>query len=1605
MKTLYAFTLNVCLSILLAFICVNARGQLNADFTSSTPTGCSPLFVQFTNTSTGSITDYLWDLGNGNTSTEKDPAAIYAKPGTYSVKLFIKGGSGEDSIIKTNYVTVYENPVINFSAQPESGCVPLNVQFTDNSAAGSGTISQWIWDFGDGITSTDKNPSHTYFISDTFSVTLTAINSFSCKNTLQQKELIKVGDLIVDSFTYSYTTACKPPVAVTFNNLSHSNSGLTFFWEFGDGYTSTAKNPVHTYSASGNFNVKLIATNANGCSKTYEESITIGSANADFTFSNACINDPTVFNDNSNPNSLSQQWDFGDGFTGTGSQVSHTYTKTGTYQVKLFADFGGCKDTMIKSITIGEKINADFTATGKTNTCIYPTNIQFTSDAPDAAAYLWLFGDGSTSTDANPLHSYNSPGQYAVTLIAFSAGGCPDTVVKNNFIRLGPPKITGIKGLPYEGCAPKTLTLTPNINTGASITSYKWDFGDGSTSTDSIPQHKFLNPGVYDISLVVSTSEGCTDSIYLPSAVALGKKPKADFIADPLNGCADTTIQFTDKSTGPITSWFWDFGDGGTSSEQNPSHIYFDTGYMNITLVVGQYGCYDTLNVNDYIYVKPPVAIFSTAVQCSDPYTYTFTDNSIDAETWHWNFGDGNTSENKDETHKYNSKGFFNVTLTVTNGGCSYTTYDTINVVNENPSFKYAALETNFCKYDSIRFTATNYDPDNIKTFQWDFGDGVMTNAGTQNDEVYHIYNSAQTFKPLLIIKDVNNCIDTINKNIEVQVFGPNADFTNKEGDCINSTIQFNDASTTDGVHAITKWIWNYGDGSAPDTLTAAPFKHTYIQKGMYDVQLKIFDDNGCYDKKTNYSAVQITKPVAGFTTADTISCSGNKVQFLDSSFGVALEYTWDFGDGKTSTDASPLHSFSGEGYYNIQLSLKDKYGCTDTILKPQFIHVANPVAGFNLADSLFLCPPAKIDPENTSVNFTSLTWDFGDGNTSTEIAPEHFYTTPGNFNLQLIAKGYGNCYDTLTKLFVLKGPFAQLTYLPFTGCNPLKVTFSAKAKNTTGFIWDYGDGVAHISSDSNTVYEYAKPGKFLPQLVVVDSGGCRVPVVNPDTIVVYGVDAKYAANRVQGVCDSTLYNFIDSSNALYDEVLSYKWKFGDGDSSELENPSHYYTVPSIYNTTLNILTKNGCENSYAMPLDVSIDSTVQISADIPDNACVNALVPFSAGPVSNLSDSLTWHWNLGDGTTSINKDTIHAFAGANTYNVFVTATTVAGCTDTVSKQIRIDPLPLVDAGIDSFICLGQSITLNASGASTYNWMDDASLSCTNCEAPVANPETNTTYYLSGTNNFGCSAIDSVNITVKQPADVFLTAPDTICVGTTIQLSATGAELYNWQPASSVSNSTDSVTSSTPSSTTLFTVIGKDSKGCFSDTASATVHVFPYPALQITDSVVTVNAGDSYQVSLQSSPDVITWQWYPLNDISCTICPQPVIKPMHDETYTVTAKNIAGCSAEQHITITVLCKDQNLFIPNTFSPNGDGMNDIFYPRGKGLFVIKSFRIFNRWGAMVFQENNFPPNQQSYGWNGKYRGNALPPDVYVYVIEVMCSNGVVLSSKGNVTLLR
>jgi gliding motility-associated-like protein len=357
--------------------------------------------------------------------------------------------------------------------------------------------------------------------------------------------------------------------------------------------------------------------------------------------------------------------------------------------------------------------------------------------------------------------------------------------------------------------------------------------------------------------------------------------------------------------------------------------------------------------------------------------------------------------------------------------------------------------------------------------------------------------------------------------------------------------------------------------------------------------------------------------------------------------------------------------------------------------------------------------------------------------------------------------------------------------------------------------------------------------------------------------------------------------------------------------------------------------------------------------------------------------------------------------------SVMVSVVNSSGCRDTVKKYFPIYPLPTTNAGIDTAVCVGGSVTLTATGANTYVWAEpDNSLSCTNCPDPIATPVATVTYVLTGSTAFGCTSSDSVTVKVITPGTISLSsAIDSICIGQHVQLIASGEAIYNWTPATGLNNPNISNPIASPDSTTTYQIVGADYKACFADTQYVQVVVFNYPTIDAGPPVVTIAPGSTYQINATGSPDITTVTWTPSAGLSCTNCYDPVAKPTFTTTYTINATNNGGCSVSDSIELIVLCGASNLFVPNTFSPNGDGVNDIFYVRGKALSRIQSMLIFNRWGQVVFEKKDFAANDPTAGWDGTFNGKPAPIDVYIYEIEVICDNSQVLPYHGNVALIR
>jgi gliding motility-associated-like protein len=1423
-----------------------------ANFSGVQLAGCSPLIVTFQDLSTGNPTSWNWNFGNGNTATIQNPTATYFTSGTYTVSLTATNANGSNTITQTNYITVYEPPIVNFSANNTSGCFPLRVQFSDLSTAGAGNTNvSWQWDFGNGNTSTLQNPLAIYNAAGAFSVTLRVTNDKGCSKIISRPNYINVSDGVVASFTNTQPIVCNPPASITFTNNSTGPPTLSYFWDFGDGNFSVAANPVHIYNISGTFIATLVVSSTAGCEDTVRSSpIVIGGFNNSFSApTNACINEVVTFTNTTTPAPNSANWTFGDGGIAAGINATHSYALPGTYNVWLYNTFASCRDSVMVPITINPRPIADFSAP-ITSICQPSLTVNFLDlSTGGAVGWEWDFGDGSpASTLQNPTHTYTAYGSYNVRLIATNGFGCTDTIVKPNYIIIRRATIS-IPTLPTRGCIPYTISPVPVISSVDLITSYLWDFGDGGSSILANPVYTYTTQGTYTVKLFITTSSGCIDSLVIPTAVRVGSKPIADFSAAPIPVCGRQLVYFTDLSV-PADEWNWDFGDSGMSTIQNPNHSYNDTGYFTIRLIATNNGCPDTITRTNYIQVLPPIARFTPVANCVNRLQFSFTDQSIAPLTWEWDFGDASPIVNiQNPSHIFPAFGNYTVRLIVTNGGCADTLIRNIRTINENPDF--AADRTTACKNAVINFTASTILPSNIVNYFWNYGDGNTRNTSSPISS--NNYTISGSYTVLLVTTDLNGCLDSVSKTNYIRINGPIAIFnaTNVSGCAGGLTTTFNDLSTTDGVNPLLNWQWNFGDGNIQN-YSAPPFQHTYTTPGTFTVKLIITDAAGCLDSMTLNNLITTTDPVPAFSTADTLTCPGATVSFTNNSSPAGVTSQWNFGDGGTSILSSPTHVYATVGLYSVKLRIQDPFGCADSITKNMYIRVDTPHASFNITDSISSCLPFEIAFTNTSTFYTSVSWNFGPGQgTSTLNNPVHFYSIPGFYPVKLVVRSPGGCLDSVIKTIqVYDTVGSRVNYLPLNGCKPLLTSLNTF---TTGpivsYFWDFGDGYTTTSTTPNINHLYASFGNFLPKLIMEDPSGCRIPLQGFDTILVTGANANFGIDK-NLFCDFGNVNFTDSTT-FNDPIISYVWSFGDGGTSALQNPAHQYAAPGNYSIRLAVQTQIGCRDTITKSNLIKVVQRPLI--DIGGDSIVCAFSPLIHSGIFIIPDTsiVTWSWNFPNGNTSVQQNPLaQTYTTAGTFTVTTVATNSTGCKDTTTQTIYVNPLPIA------------------------------------------------------------------------------------------------------------------------------TMPGQ----------------------------MTVQAGFPVTIPATYSPNTVSWIWSPSTGLSCPNCPTPAAGPKINTNYQVYFTDNNGCSNKGAIQVIVICKNANLYMPNTFSPNGDGSNEIFYPRGKGLERVKMLRIFNRWGEVVFEKNNFPVNDANSGWNGTFKGKKPIADVYVYQVEVFCENGEIISLNGNIALI-
>jgi len=614
--------------VLLLFVCFSEFiYSQNAEFSASETEGCGTLDVDFTNESVPSGSTFFWDFGDGQTSTLENPSIIYTNPGTYTVSLTVDGTYSET---KPDYITVHTKPVPDFSSGSAlSGCAPLSINFLGDG--GGSTITTWYWDFGDGNTSDQQNPTHNYDVQNTLTVTLVVVDDNTCQGSVSKINYVTVYKPVAD-FDADNRFACEGDITANFTNLSSAlGVAPTYLWEFGDGATSALTNPTHIYTENGHYTVKLSVTDENSCVNTKEvnDFIVLESVEANFTLGSDTICPTTSYTfDNLSLNANNYFWDFGDSTTSTAKNPKHTFAETGNYTVNLkVSNSGTCFDTYTKTINVQEVV-ADFTLSSYFS-CVSPATINYENKSFNGSTWDWRFGNKTSMIDFEPSVIFEDEGTYVDTLIVTSKFGCQDTLISDSSLVIEVPKayITPnafVRPNDAEGCIPLTVNFKEETNYVTSsdyIEKWNWDFGDGTSSTSKNPSHQYTTINSFIVSLEITTKQGCKSTTGV--MIRTGDIQKANFIKDSQDTiCASQKIQFTDLSDDSklVNGWYWDFGDGTFSTKENPIHAFKDIGSMDVTLLALHNGCPSKAEKKNYIYVKGPYAEINYSINCETPF-------------------------------------------------------------------------------------------------------------------------------------------------------------------------------------------------------------------------------------------------------------------------------------------------------------------------------------------------------------------------------------------------------------------------------------------------------------------------------------------------------------------------------------------------------------------------------------------------------------------------------------------------------------------------------------------------------------------------------------------------------------------------------------------------------------------------------------------------------------------------------------------------------------------------------------------------------------------------------------------------------------------------
>lgn len=1225
---------------------------------------------------------WTWNFGDGTQSNLQNPSHQYLQSGSYQVSLIVQAQNGcVDTVYLSQNIIVKARTSFTLSSNTQSDCVPFPVVF--NAFPKMANYS-YDWDFGNGVIAVGDSALAMYREGGDYTVKLKLADQLGCKDSVILPNFINALGQKNASFQIDSLAMCSQG-NIQFQNKSPLADQVK--WFFGDGDSSTQKNPIHSYPTVGNYNLIYQVIDSNACTFDTSLSLNIQNLSPQISSSDTTGCPPLLvqFSGLVPTQNISQwHWDFGDGDTSSLASPTHIYHIPGTYDVKLkIENSRGCVDSVIYNSFIQVNSDTIWEAQADTVLACATLPVQLDGSSFGSNGWIWDFGNGDTLHGAQVNYSYQLPGVYTISLQTQNGMGCVQHY--QNYLTVAIDSlIPKAKALHFD-CQNGIIQLSDSTLNGVS---WFWDFGDGTFSTLQSPTHQYSISGLYNISLTVTNSKGCSQSTFFPGLVDLNQcklngipldpssLPPIVDPSNPITGnlplahlCAPQLVQFANPDSS-ANSWFWDFGDGNHSTTANPSHMYQNPGLYTVQLIYQNNSITDTIIWNNLVKVNGPVADFTSQVFFAcDSVNLQSTDLSSGANFWDWKMGARHFQNQSVVSNKFAYGTLANpVLLQVKDSvGCQSSKLKVYGFPKMDLQF---TLPDSICLMDTLMV----FSPDTNTLVHWDFGDGTFDSSIHAG---FHRYTKGGNY----IVRasyQVNGCY--INHIVDtVFVRELNSQFQIVDSAlCQNQKFQFLPADLNADAY-----LWRFG----PNWISKAKTPHLQMgASGKFAVELNI-SKYGCTQKSFSSDSILVKPIYADFDIIQTTACSPYAFQLVESN---NLTRSWEWlVDSIYYSGQDSLSLSTTDSLVSIQLKINNAMGCRDSVQKdfiPQSLQ-----ADFSVSKTS-LCKGDSVVFSNLTKLANQYIWDFGDGDTSHAFQPIKTYTQAGDYTVKLIAIAGTSCTDTLVreKLIHVSGLKANFSVNYISTCAPMLVNFIDSSRNAITWHWKFGNGLE--SGLRNPVELYDNTGHYDVGLWVTDSLGCSDSLIKQNEVLVPGPIAKFSMNDSL-LCGPQTVQFIDSST----QATQYHWLFGDGATSSAVNPTHHYQQKGEFQVSLIASDASGCSGYFIHPNKIKMDDKPVADFQLLDST---ACTPFLPNIINQSQAVDYWLWETGTGISLTDSTFNHSYLQAGHYQIKLYVENSLGCRDSLfadsitvhqSKNATIVPLSSICENLDSIQIQSQS--------------------------------------------------------------------------------------------------------------------------------------------------------------------------------------------------------------------------------------------------------------------------------------------------------------------------